>query len=299
MADNEPFRVSSWGGRITPENASQNRRPTSGLPVGTSIPRNSPLAARWSRVAQMGSQADPSRGTFAGMARIPTASGFTFEASHYAVGQQAYDRGHNYAKEGYNNLNANDQKVLDYIKKNIPYGKQMTYKSLWERGVGLANSAAQQGINITPLQALEDLLLTENGKDGSSSGGGGGGGGGGGAYSQTSVAYSLTDPETAERLVNASLQTYLGRDASAKERSAFYRALNAYEQRNPTITNSAGVSGSGGHTSSTSNTRGGANPTQFAEDWAQSQEGAGEFRASTELLDTFMSALDNPLDIVQ
>ena len=49
--------------------------------------------------------------------------------------------------------------------------------------------------------------------------------------------------------------------------------------------------GSATATSATSETTGGFNPATFAEEWAAGQQGAGEFQAATNLLDSFIQAI--------
>jgi hypothetical protein len=117
---------------------------------------------------------------------------------------------------------------------------------------------------------------------------------------QESVSINLTNAETATRLADSALSTYLGREANKSERQAFLKALNRYEEKNPTYSSSTTVSQSGGgvtNSSSRSRTQGGTDPTQFATDWAQAQEGSSEHQA-VGLLDTFMKAISNPMDVV-
>lgn len=117
----------------------------------------------------------------------------------------------------------------------------------------------------------------------------------------TSVAVQLTNEDTAAALADDVLSKYLGREANRRERSSFVKALNRYEEKNPTISQSTSVvSSGGGVTSSQSNskTRGGADQQQFAKTWAQSKEGSSEY-AAVGLLDSFMAALENPMDVVQ
>ena len=52
------------------------------------------------------------------------------------------------------------------------------------------------------------------------------------------------------------------------------------------VTNSAGRT-----SSTTSTTTGGFDPAVFAEEYAQGQEGAGEYKAATSLLDTFIKSI--------
>jgi hypothetical protein len=203
------------------------------------------------------------------------------------------------------NLSETDQerfnRVMDGKYGAGKWGESWRDK-VWSKGVMASEQiTTQSGTSLTPLDVLELQYVKgqDMGLDGSG-GSGGGGGGGGGAYGGTSVSSSvrLTDPETAEQLVNASLETFLGRQATAKERGAFQTALNRYERRNPTVTQQT-VAGSAAASSQSSFTTGGTNPTQFAEDWGMKQEGAAEHTAATGLLDAFMGALDNQMDVVQ
>jgi hypothetical protein len=166
-------------------------------------------------------------------------------------------------------------------------------EGVWASGVqGASFMGNWSGTAITPLEWLEDQYLN----DGTATGGVGsrpGGGGGGGGGSSTSVSMRLTDPDSATALVDDALTRYLGREANGRERAAFVTALNRYEQANPTVTQA--VSGGG---SVSSVTRGGANPSQFARDWAQSREGAAEHEAATTFFDAFLSAIENPMDVM-
>ena len=84
------------------------------------------------------------------------------------------------------------------------------------------------------------------------------------------------------------MEKYLGRKANAKETARFTAALNQAEMRNPTVTTA---------TQSSATTVGGFNPSTFAEEWAASQEGSGEYQAATTFLDAFMGALGNPAKV--
>ena len=101
------------------------------------------------------------------------------------------------------------------------------------------------------------------------------GGSGGGGVSRV---VNLTNPDDAKSLVNASLQQYLGRDATDEEITEFTKALNKAERRSPIVTTKTQRSG-------------GVSPAQRAEDFARSQEGAAEFLAETQYSDWFQEAI--------
>jgi hypothetical protein len=92
----------------------------------------------------------------------------------------------------------------------------------------------------------------------------------------------LTDPGTAKILVDQALESYLGRKANEREMSAFTAALNNKQMQSPSTTDVVGT---------TAVSSGGFNPSAFAEQFAQGQEGAGEYQAATTFLDTFVSSL--------
>lgn len=163
-------------------------------------------------------------------------------------------------------------------------------RKLWAEGVLASNFIVRQtGQRVSPLEALRDYYL--GGKDvpglGRRGSSGAGGSGGGGGYSGPVTQTRLTDPTTAESLLDTSLKNYLGRAATSKEKSEFLRALNRYEAENPTVTTPMGQGASV--------TTGGAQPTVFAEQFAQAQEGAAEYQVATTYLDAFLGALGNPV----
>lgn len=155
-------------------------------------------------------------------------------------------------------------------------------KKTWSEGILMSESiVSNTGQRISPLEALRNFYLNPDGSPAQASGGRSGGGGSG-----RSVQTRLTDPTSAEALIDKSLQGYLGRAATASEKSAFLKALNTYERENPTVSTT-----SGDYTV----TKGGAAPAQFAEEYARSQEGAAEFQAATTYFDSFLNALGNPV----
>lgn len=166
--------------------------------------------------------------------------------------------------------------------------------NIWERAINVsANSYAYANKRVDPVTAFE-MIVADLEKSGARPGGRGGGVAGPTTTRQVSESVNLTDPGTARTLLKNSLTQYLGRDATDKEQATFMRALNAAEERSPTVTEAVTTTTPGKGTSmvrSRTKTRGGFNPSTFAQEYAQGQEGAAEYQAATSLLDTFISTL--------
>lgn len=111
-----------------------------------------------------------------------------------------------------------------------------------------------------------------------------GGGGTGGPSTTTQVR--LSDPQTAQAILDDALAKSLGRQATAAEAARFRRTLNRMEAKNPTVTRSMRT-GAGASVVTT----GGFNPSTFAQEYAQGMQGSAEFQAATTFLDAFMNAL--------
>lgn len=173
--------------------------------------------------------------------------------------------------------------------------------NVWKQAVQVsANSVAygNRGDWIDPVTAFG--LVVNDMAAGSAGGRGGGGGGGGGGYSgpvtttQVNKSVNLTDPTTARGLIKNALTGYLGRDATDKEQKSFLAALNMAERRSPSVTKSVSTTTPGvgaSRVESETVSRGGFNPSTFAEEYAQGMEGSAEFQAATNLLDTFIGSL--------
>jgi len=168
---------------------------------------------------------------------------------------------------------------------------------LWENAINVsANAYAYANQRVDPVTAFGMVLRTSGvGAKGSSSGGSGGGGGyggGGGGGTSTAVATStaLTNATEAETIFDNALSTYLGRKATKQEQSAFLKALNKKEAKNPTVTTQT-VTSTGKVTQQQSVSAGGFNPSTFAENYAQKMEGSAEYQAATGIMDSFISAL--------
>lgn len=192
---------------------------------------------------------------------------------------------------GYMNLSPDLQNTMVSIM-NVKAGSRPwnpeELRKLWSEGVLASNYIVRQtGQRVSPIEALRRYYLGDEEVPGMGARRSSGGGGGGGGYSGPVTQTRLTDPTTAENLLDTSLKNYLGRAATGKEKSEFLKALNRYEAENPTVTTPMGAGGSV--------TTGGAQPTVFAEKFARSQEGAAEFQAATTYLDSFLGALGNPV----
>lgn len=170
--------------------------------------------------------------------------------------------------------------------------------NVWEQAIQVsANAKAYANQNVTPVDAFQMIVSDMAQASGGGRGGAGGGGGGGGGpttTTTTSTSVSLTDPGSARALVNKSLTDYLGREATEQEQEKFLQALNAAERRSPTVTRQTTRTVPGRGTASVTQdveTRQGFNPSTFAQEYAQSQEGAAEYQAATNLLDVFIGSL--------
>lgn len=118
----------------------------------------------------------------------------------------------------------------------------------------------------------------------------GGGGGGGGGGTTTVVTTNITSPDAARRLANQALTGYLGREATKEERRKFLEALNQAERDNPTVQT---ISMDGNTQSQVIEQ--GLDVGQFAQTFAESRPDYAEYRAATDLMDTFLSILQGPV----
>jgi hypothetical protein len=166
--------------------------------------------------------------------------------------------------------------------------------TIWNRAINVsANAYAYGNQKVDPVTAFE-MIVRDMSEAGSP-------GGRGAKYTgpvttrQETTSVNLTDPATARGLVKSALTNYLGRDANDMEQEAFLKALNAAERRAPTVTRSVSTTTPRGQAlnevESETMTTGGFNPSTFAEEYAQGQEGAAEFQAATTLMDSFIDAL--------
>ena len=187
---------------------------------------------------------------------------------------------------------APDRKETIYGAMDAYYGKgrwDKTYiPKIWERAINVsANSVkyGRPGEELTPIDAF--VLIAREDAAGMRASGQGGAGYGGTSVSST---VQLTNPQNARTLVNNALTQYLGRRASPKEATAFYKALNAQQEANPLVTTTTRGGSSAAAVSRTVQ-EGGFDPSTFADDYARGMEGSAEFQAATTLLDTFIGSL--------
>lgn len=108
--------------------------------------------------------------------------------------------------------------------------------------------------------------------------------GGGGPSTTRSV--SLSSESQAAAMLDQAFTSYLGRTATDEEVSTWQELLNEAQRANPTVNR---VVPGGGVTNVT--TSGGFDPTRFAREYAQSQEGYAERYAAL----NFMNSLDRVL----
>lgn len=193
----------------------------------------------------------------------------------------------------YSGLDEGGKKLLYQIAEaKYGYWEKDFIPGLASEGVQMSEFAGGQGRRVSPLQALYDFYLagdTSIGVPGSGSSASGGGSRGGGGGPAVTASVNLTDPGTAKTLINQTLQQYLGRSASQKEIEKFTAALNQAEMANPKQANIVGT---------TQISSGGFNPATFAQEYAQAEEGAAEYQAATTFLDSFIGALENPIQVV-
>ena len=168
-------------------------------------------------------------------------------------------------------------------------GDMMKYDSVYKEAVYRASMARQSG----DLDVTVESLLRKWGKSGYPNTGGGSGGGGG-PFTTTNRQIQMTDAGSARQIVNGALTRYLGREATDIEQRAFLKALNVREEENATVSVTKG-NRSGQNTTSTTETTGGFNRDDFAEQFSKSQEGYAEYQTATTYLDAFIESLENPM----
>lgn len=163
-------------------------------------------------------------------------------------------------------------------------------KGFWEESVDVSLAARSLGQDLSVADAFNQILANAAaaGLTPAQRAAGGGGGRGGGAPTITGTV-NLTDPGTAETLIDQALQNYLGRRASDDEVKQFRKALRKAERKSP---REAEIKGT------TQVTKGGFNPAAFAQQYAEGMEGAAEYQAATTFLDSFIDSLSARVDVV-
>lgn len=155
-------------------------------------------------------------------------------------------------------------------------------KGFWEQAVNISRAEAARGNTVSVRGAFNNLFANAEALGISARGAGASGGGGGGGAPRITETVNLTDPGTAQLLVDQALEQYLGRKASEQEVKKFRRALAKAERGAPTRIDIEG---------SRQTTSGGFNPAAFAQEFARGMEGSAEYQTATTFLDEFMSAL--------
>ena len=163
-----------------------------------------------------------------------------------------------------------------YPVKNLLMGQSMLE--------GFAEDSYNNPSGMSPWQKVMALY---NGEAGTAPGSGGGGGGGGGGGAPTNTV-QLTDPDSAKQLINTAMASLLGRQATTDEFDTFLKTLNQAEMDNPLTVKIEG---------NTAIQSGGVNAAQRAQDYTQSRPDYAEFQSATTLMDAFISALDDPVDL--
>lgn len=161
-------------------------------------------------------------------------------------------------------------------------------KGFWEEAIDISRTQANLGNPVPVFQAF-DQILANAAAAGLTPGGTVSGGGAGGGAPQITGTVNLTDPGTAETLVDQALQQYLGRRASEQEVTEFRKALRKAERGSPQEVDIEGT---------TQIRSGGFNPATFAQEYAEGMEGAAEYQAATTFLDSFIGALGARVDVV-
>ncbi len=117
-------------------------------------------------------------------------------------------------------------------------------------------------------------------------------------YTTTNTQVSLSDPTQADGLLKQTLEDRLGRAPTDAEKHAFLAALNAAQRKDPSVTttNYSLNAKTGGYDTTTGQTSGGIDPTQFADDYASKNNTKeyGAYQAATTYFDAMMSALGSP-----
>jgi len=201
-----------------------------------------------------------------------------YDSGAISTSSDVYQSVENLSKIDYQALPQNFKDTLRRQASKF-YGAGMMDSYLngfWTQQVNAAAQyQARTGERVSPVE-LYDYLSRNNPAAGAA-----GAAGKGGASAPTK-AVNLTDPDTANTLLDQALGTYIGRAANDTEKQMFRKALKEHELKNPSKTTIQG---------DTAIKSGGSNSATFAKDFAQQQEGSAEFTAATSLMDTFIDAL--------
>lgn len=214
--------------------------------------------------------------------------------------------------QGIDNMNSTQMQLLiqaasNYVGWDARKNLQSTLGPTWEYAVNRAVSEGVDPFEVVSWMARGGLgaglsgsasfgqnpfpQVDISGSTSSSSSYGGGYGGGGGGGTTTVVTTNVTSKSAAQRLVNQALTGYLGREATGEERRNFLKALNEAERDNPTVQT---ISMEGNTQSQV--VEQGLDVGQFAQTYAESRPDYAEYRAATDLMDTFLGILQGPVN---
>ena len=174
----------------------------------------------------------------------------------------------------------------EWLNATFPQQGSVLKKTLKQAGYS-SWSAALKGASFNPNVPVANFITAraeQNIGDASGSGSKNG------PYATTSTSVALSSESQAAATLDQMYQQELGRTADDKEIAAFKKALNAAQMKAPSKTVTKGVT-AGRNSTTQSVTDGGFDPTRFARQYAQSQEGFGERYAGI----TFMDALDKAI----
>lgn len=153
-----------------------------------------------------------------------------------------------------------------------PVVNMKVLKQVWTEMVTQSAAFYKAGKRVSPYQVLE-MYMGSAGGDTSGSG--------------AKPSVTLTDPASANYLLNQTLSSALGREATDGEKRAFLSALNAAQMENPTTTEDVGGK---------SVTSGGVIPQTFADQYVNDKfaKEAGTYQAATRYFDVFEQTLAGP-----
>lgn len=188
---------------------------------------------------------------------------------------------------GYSFVDIQDERLKQMVV-DAAGGDIKKYDLAWKSAVGQAAYMQAAGNNDVTVESLL-AKWAKSGLPSQSTGSGGYGG----PFKNVTRTVQLTDPGTANQVLNRALTSFLGRQSTVEEQRAFLKALNVQEKANPTVTTAVGNTTRAGTTQSQTQT-GGFNREDFSERFAKSQEGYAEYQTATTYLDAFTKALENP-----
>ena len=266
-----------------------------GQPRGTSTGADTTGTTGTTEVGQPFIPPDYSRTSFSWTPATPVIFDYTSVGSYLSPNRIAEDYQGDAAKYGLLNLKQINpiryQSIVSGLWQSGYLGKSVKNPfSLTDQQIQggyedfLVYTQAQQQIAKTTGRQVPSFtdLLSMTAMQGAATREGAGGTGGGPFRSET-TSITEYDADNVASIANNAYQNKLGRKATKKEREALAEILNQEQRRNPLVTISAGTTSGGTMTGadgqrtargtvSTTTTRGGIQPTEFAEEQALEAE---------------------------